>query len=75
MKREEALLLKHGPGCSFVEGKDFCDCGAIEQAITAENTALRSALERTLTNFKLLLAGRPVRSAAETIAEAEAALG
>lgn len=34
----------------------------------------RSALERTLGNFRLLLAGRPVKEAGETIAEAEAAL-
>lgn len=36
--------------------------------------ALRSALERTLTNFKALLGSKPVRDAAETIAEAESAL-
>jgi len=35
---------------------------------------LREALERTLGNFRLLLAGKPVRDVTETIAEAEAAL-
>lgn len=35
---------------------------------------LREALERTLGNFERLLAGKPVRDAAETIAEARAAL-
>lgn len=36
--------------------------------------ALRSALERTLWNFKLMLERKPVRDASETISEAEAAL-
>jgi len=35
---------------------------------------LREALERTLRNFELLLAGKPVRGAAETIMEARRAL-
>ena len=35
---------------------------------------LQSALERTLANFRSALAGRPIRDAAETIAEAEYAL-
>ena len=39
-----------------------------------ERDRLRSALERTLSNFKFLLERKPVRDAAETIAEAEAAL-
>jgi hypothetical protein len=40
----------------------------------AERNILDSALERTLANFKSLLAGKPVRDVAETIAEAEHAL-
>jgi hypothetical protein len=41
---------------------------------SAEQPGLREALERTLANFKALLARKPVRDATETIAEAEAAL-
>lgn len=40
----------------------------------ADAVRLRSALGRTLTNFKGLLARTPVRDACETIAEAESAM-
>lgn len=46
---------------------------ALSQA-QAEVERMRPALERTLHNFKLLLARKPVRDASETIAEAERAL-
>jgi hypothetical protein len=39
-----------------------------------EKAVEREALERVLGNFRLLLAGKPVRDASETIAEAESAL-
>jgi hypothetical protein len=45
-----------------------------ETPASAEQPGLREALERTLANFKALLARKPVRDATETIAEAEAAL-
>ncbi len=53
---------------------------AVGRAITclddleAENKRLREALDRTLHNFEALLARKPVRDAAETIAEARRAL-
>ena len=74
MKYAEVAKLKHEEGCAFLKGDDYCDCGAIEKAITEKNDALRSALEHTLSNFKLILEQKPVRDADETIAEAEAAL-
>lgn len=45
-----------------------------QQGVVGQAEALRSALERTLYNFRLMLSRKPVRDAAETIAEAEAAL-
>ena len=41
---------------------------------SATEPALRSALERVTWCFRLLLSGKPVRDAAETLAEADAAL-
>jgi len=41
---------------------------------TTNEQRLRDALERTLGNFRLMLSQKPVRDAAETIAEAERAL-
>jgi hypothetical protein len=47
----------------------------LEQEVANKRiTMLTSALERTLSNFEYLLAQKPVRDAAETIAEAQAAL-
>jgi hypothetical protein len=37
-------------------------------------SALRQALERVTANFRLMLAGKPVRDVSETLAECEAAL-
>lgn len=42
--------------------------------LIAASPDLLSSTERLLHNFKLLLAGKPVRDAAETIAEAESAI-
>lgn len=75
MKYAEVAKLKHDPGCPFSRGDDYCDCGAIEKQLESRVARLESALERTLTNFQAVLARRPVRDAAETIAEATAALG
>jgi hypothetical protein len=38
------------------------------------DSALRQALERVTANFRLMLAGKPVRDVSETLAECEAAL-
>ncbi len=42
--------------------------------VEADNKALLSAVARMLWNFELLLARKPVREAAEAIAEARAAI-
>lgn len=47
---------------------------ALDPSLDAPDRSLRSALERVLWNFKLLLAQKPVKEAAEAIAEAENAL-
>lgn len=47
---------------------------AFEAGRISGDAQLRSALERVLHNFELILAHKPVRDASETIAEAMAAL-
>lgn len=42
MKYAEVAKLKHDKGCAFLKGDDYCDCGAIEKAITDDNDRLRA---------------------------------
>jgi hypothetical protein len=41
---------------------------------SAREAPLRSALERVTANFRLMIAGKPVRDVAETLGECDAAL-
>ncbi len=58
----------------FRAGRDAEAERSARSAGAAPLDALHSALERTLNNFRASLAGKPIRDATETIAEAEAAL-
>ena len=69
----EVAKLTHEPDCKW-NTEDYCDCPAIERHLQARIAVLESALGRITPSYRLILAGKSVRDAAETLAEADQAL-